>query len=562
MENNCKFKHLGAMLDCTRNAVIKVSEVKKFMDVLAKMGYNRIYIYMEDTFEVEGEPYFGYLRGRYSQAELMEIDDYAYSLGMEFVPIIQTLAFMDKIFQWPQYAALRDIDDILLADDERTYALIDKMLASMRKCLRHSNLIHLSMDEAAKLGKGRYRDIHGETPSTEIMMRHLNRVCDIAKGYGLEPIIWSSTLYCSVNGVWRACEIPNYPEGEKFDETLIDRVPEGLNINYYSYNEHTEGISPIRVGGQLDWFIRLVGKERVHFAAGAWKWQSFSPRNQLSMTATRISMKECAKRGIDTYFTTMWGDDGAEASPYCLLPTLAFTACLAHGIEDMDEIRAKFREWFNADMDDFMLLDKIDFTPEYKLGMPMTPGKAALYNDCFLGKLEKIIAPYDADNFARFAVEIGEAADRVGEYKYVFDNLAALCSVLALKASIGKRTRAVYESGERGEALDALIADYKEMIKRTERFYDTLHAQWYKENKPHGFEVQDIRLGGLMCRMRNCCSRLEEYRDGKVDRLIELEDELLEFVQSDRLPYSGVKIEGMVRRTPTWWKNSVTTCKL
>ena len=561
MANTCKFKHLGAMFDCTRNAVITVPQLKKFMDLLKKMGYNRIYIYMEDTYEIEGEPYFGYLRGRYSQEELMEIDDYAYSLGMEFVPVIQTLAFMDKIFQWPQYAALRDIDDILLVDDERTYALIDKMLSSLRKCLRHSNLIHLSMDEAANLGKGRYRDIHGETPSTEIMMRHLNRVCDMAKGYGLEPIIWSSTLYHSVNGTWRACEMPNYPEGEKFDETLVDRIPKGLYVNYDSYNEHREDVSPIRVGGMLDWFIRLVGKEHVHFAAGAWKWQAFSPRNQLSMIATGIAMKECAKRGIDTFFQTMWGDDGAEASPYCVLPTLAYTACLAHGIEDMDEIRAKFREWVGADMDDFMLLDQLDYTPEYMIGMPMTPTKAALYSDCFLGKLETIIAPYDAANYAKFAENIGEAAERVGEYKYVFETLSKLCSVLALKAAIGKRTREVYQSGDKA-ALDALIVDYDEMIRRTEVFYTAFRTQWYTENKPHGFEVQDIRVGGLICRMRNCRDRLQDYRDGKVDRLIDLEDELLHFVQSDKLPYSGVKVEGMVSRYPTWWNNSVTTSKL
>ncbi|MCI8459751.1 MAG: beta-N-acetylhexosaminidase, partial [Clostridia bacterium] len=71
------YKRFGAMLDCSRNAVLNISAVKRLIDGLAKMGYNTLELYTEDTFEVEGEPYFGYLRGRYSGAEIKEIDAYA-----------------------------------------------------------------------------------------------------------------------------------------------------------------------------------------------------------------------------------------------------------------------------------------------------------------------------------------------------------------------------------------------------------------------------------------------------------------------------------------------------
>ncbi|MCI8459504.1 MAG: beta-N-acetylhexosaminidase, partial [Clostridia bacterium] len=71
------YKRFGAMIDCSRNAVLNISAVKRLIDGLAKMGYNTLELYTEDTFEVEGEPYFGYLRGRYSGAEIKEIDAYA-----------------------------------------------------------------------------------------------------------------------------------------------------------------------------------------------------------------------------------------------------------------------------------------------------------------------------------------------------------------------------------------------------------------------------------------------------------------------------------------------------
>lgn len=44
------------------------------------MGLNMLQLYTEDTFEVEGEPLFGYLRGKFTTRELASIDDYAFDL--------------------------------------------------------------------------------------------------------------------------------------------------------------------------------------------------------------------------------------------------------------------------------------------------------------------------------------------------------------------------------------------------------------------------------------------------------------------------------------------------
>ena len=95
-------KLFAAMLDCSRNAVMRVGEVKKFASLLKKLGYNALMLYTEDTYEVEGEPYFGYMRGRYSKTEMKEIVTYCDSIGMEVIPCIQTLAHMNQIFRWAE----------------------------------------------------------------------------------------------------------------------------------------------------------------------------------------------------------------------------------------------------------------------------------------------------------------------------------------------------------------------------------------------------------------------------------------------------------------------------
>ena len=134
------------------------------------------------------------------------------------------------------------------------------------------------------------------------------------------------------------------------------------------------------------------------------------------------------------------------------------------------------------------------------------------------------------DRFAKMARRLSLAAKRTGEYGYLFDTLSKLCAVLSLKVNICTRTREAYASGDKAQ-LDAVIADYKKMIRLTRTFYKAFRFQWMHENKPHGFHVQDTRLGGLMQRMQACLDTLIDYRDGKVASIPELEEEIVPFAQ-------------------------------
>ena len=90
----------GVMLDLSRNAVMSIPAFKEYLGYLKKMGYNCVYFYNEDCYEIEDEPHFGYLRGRYSISEMKELDAYANSLGIEIIPCIQTLAHLRSYARW------------------------------------------------------------------------------------------------------------------------------------------------------------------------------------------------------------------------------------------------------------------------------------------------------------------------------------------------------------------------------------------------------------------------------------------------------------------------------
>jgi hypothetical protein len=132
LQEHALFETVGTMIDCSRNGVLTVSSIKYTLRKLALFGYNMLQLYTEDTYVLEDEPFFGYLRGGYSQAELREVDDYADALGIEVIPCIQTLGHLGQILQWPRFLSMRDTTEVLLAEWEETYVLLEKMIAVSR----------------------------------------------------------------------------------------------------------------------------------------------------------------------------------------------------------------------------------------------------------------------------------------------------------------------------------------------------------------------------------------------------------------------------------------------
>ena len=63
------FETLGMMLDVSRNAVLKTESLKGIFEKMALMGIDLGMMYTEDTYEIPQQPYFGWMRGRYSMEE-------------------------------------------------------------------------------------------------------------------------------------------------------------------------------------------------------------------------------------------------------------------------------------------------------------------------------------------------------------------------------------------------------------------------------------------------------------------------------------------------------------
>ncbi|MBO5370514.1 MAG: family 20 glycosylhydrolase, partial [Clostridia bacterium] len=184
------FDTCGPMIDMSRGGVMKPDAVKRYIDRVAALGLNMLMLYTEDIYELDGYPMFGYLRGRYSHAELKEMDDYAYEMGVELIPCIQTLGHLANYIKWGEASSFAENSNVLLPGEEKTYEFIETEIKTMRACLC-SKRIHLGMDEAVGMGLGKYLTKHGLEKSLDIFNRHLERVLSIAEKYDYSPMIWS-----------------------------------------------------------------------------------------------------------------------------------------------------------------------------------------------------------------------------------------------------------------------------------------------------------------------------------------------------------------------------------
>lgn len=526
-----QFTTLGAMFDASRNGVLRVESMQYLLRRMALMGLNFVMLYTEDTYEVPERPYFGYMRGRYSQQELKAIDDYADQFGIEVVPCIQTLAHLATVLQWNAFAPLRDTGDILLAGSEKTYEFIEEMIRAASAPFR-SKRIHIGMDEAHQLGLGRYLRLHGYRRRFDIMNEHLRRVLQITDKYGLRPMMWSDMYFRLASKTGEYYDL----EAVVPDEVIQD-MPKNVQLVYWDYYHDDPGF--------YEEFIqrhRRFGSDPV-FAGGVWTWVGMCPQYPKTFAATHAALTACKRTGVKEAFATMWGDDGQEVNVFAGLLGLQLFA--EHGYaKELDErkLERRFEFCVGASAEAFKDLS----LPNRPAGVDIHPSSIAnptkyfLWQDPLIGLFDKHAEGLDLNEHfsaleAKMKAYREQYKDRP-EFAHLFEVTARLCAVLEKKWDLGLRIKKAYDSGQIETLRLIAHKEIPELRKRVEDLRLAHREQWMRVYKPFGWEILDLRYGGLLARLETAAARILQYVDGSVGRLEELE--------AERLHFDGPRAEG------------------
>lgn len=515
IREKARFQSSGIMFDCSRNAVLKPQALRFFFRKMALMGLNLGMMYTEDTYEVPGQPFFGYKRGRYTYDELKALDDYASLFGIELCPCIQTLGHLKRILHWPAYHHLRDNDEVLLADLDETYELLDQMIRAATAPYR-SRRIHLGMDEAYGVGLGAHLTRYGYEDPHSVIGRHLSRVLGICDKYGLHAMMWSD-MYFHLDG--RNYHSPGLPS-EKAKAAVDPRI----TLMYWDYYQPKEEAYADALYKHAQFPAPTV------FAGGIWTWIGPAPDYPTTLQNTVSGLTACAKANIPLALATAWGDNGGECNLTAALLGLQLYGELTFRPDyDEDELARRFRRCCHADAQAFLDLSLLNYMPGMKDNPsdPVNACKFMLYQDPLIQLFEADTAGYAmAEHFGSLVTRYARYALENPDYALLFDFYTALANALALKCVWHEQAGDAVRSRNREQA--AALADG---IPATVEALDTLRVVWRRlwesTNKPNGFEIIEVRMGGIAARMATAGEKMRAFALGQVDTIPELEEQAL-----------------------------------
>lgn len=494
----------GMMLDMSRGGVMTVEAVKGMIDAHAALGLNLMMLYTEDTYTVPEAPYLGYLRGRYTEKELREMDDYAAESGVELVPCVQTLAHLEQFLQWDVNRDIKDNDCVLMIDEPKTYAWIRAALTALRRCFR-TNRIHIGMDEAHGVGLGEYYQKHGAVNRFELLNRHLNRVVDICKELGFKPIMWSDMFYRlgSKNNDY-------YDTDAVVPESAIAQIPD-VALCYWDYYHTDEQF----YAGMLEGH-RQMGKEVV-FAGGIWTWSGILPHVRKTNATMYPALRACLKAGIGTVLATSWGDDGCETDYRLALNQLPIYSehvwlgedCTRAEVERMGERLTGLSEaCFNA-MGAFYADDD-----------DRRPGKGLFYCDPMYPLTEGL---WDLTGY-REGLEEG-----IKTLERHLDDSRCEYAWLAMRIALEKlnwvnELRPAYLRGDKAVVLTKANEKLPAMRELYVKMMSVWREQWESGRKRNGWETICARLGAVIARLDDVQRILLRWADGTIECVEELDE--------------------------------------
>lgn len=533
ISEKANFKTNGMMVDCSRNAVMTVESIKKMLEMMAAMGLNMLMLYTEDTFEVEGYPYFGYMRGRYTCGELKECDDYAYELGIEMIPCIQTLAHLFSALKWDSCGIPKDTEDVLMIGDDKTYEFIEDIIKAASKPYR-SKKIHIGMDEAFGLGRGAYLRKNGYRETIDIMCEHLEKVRNIARKNGLEPMMWSDMFFRSLSETHAY-----YDTNIEFPKEMLKRVPKDVALVYWDYQhekqEHYEKMIDIH---------RNIGNDLV-FAGGILTWIGMAVNYDITFVCANAALKACRNKNVEHVIGTMWGDDGAETNVFSALLGMQLYAEYGYNQGEVTDelLKKRFKVCTGGNMDDFLSITKLDCITEdknKKMTDTSNPCKYLLFGDVLLGLFDKHIENYPiSEYYSTVAERLKISKERAGELEFVFDMPLALAKALTEKSVLGLKITKAYKEKDFKE-LEKICT---EVIPNVKKLVDNVRIkhreQWLKTYKPFGWEVLDCRYGGVLSRLETTVFRLQQFINGEIETIAELDEERLGYDINPRPKEAG-----------------------
>ena len=312
-------------------------------------------------------------------------------------------------------------------------------------------------------------------------------------------------------------------------QEVIASVPDGVELMGWEYYQFG-----------ADNYERYFAQHKrlsdsVSMAGGIWSWSGYVAEYDKTFLTSNYFLNAAKKAGIRKVMTTIWGDCGTESNVYSTLLGLQLFA--EHNYlccePSADKIKARFKACTGCEFDDFYemtYIDKYDRKQNPEGYTFVNSSKVLIWQDILAGLFDKHFEDMGFDlseYYTERTKRMKEAIGRNGEFDGIFEFMMRFCHVLEIKADAGIKLHKAYRENDREVLERYSFKLLPELFRRVEELRDYNYIQWMEINKPFGWEVLDIRYGGLLARIQTAIKRLKAYLSGEISVIEELDEEQL-----------------------------------
>ncbi len=293
----------GFMMDFSHGQLLRVPEIERQLDLLARYKANQYFFYSELNIEYDGFELVN-PEGRYTQEEVRHVIDYARRRHIDVVPCMELYGHMHDLFRVEAFAdaGLPRYGDEFDPRSSHAFELMDSLLDQTLR-LFPSPWCHVGFDEPWSLGK--IGLTAGKDPF-KTFVDVLGRIAGRAQKQGKRILFWADIME-------GASTLSNHPE-------LIPQLPGGVIAAPWAYDVLTN----------YDAYVEPLAKAKVPtlVTPAIWNWNEIFP--DYHHTFANINGLTAAGRKFNSLgmLNTGW-TDCAQTLYRQSLPGIAFGAAAA-----------------------------------------------------------------------------------------------------------------------------------------------------------------------------------------------------------------------------------------
>lgn len=169
-----------------KGAPPRVEYLQKLIELFSQLGVDGLLVEYEDMFPYEGELKLlqATAQPAYSREEVLSIQEFAKSKGIEIIPLVQTFGHMEFVLKHRPMWSLREVPycvGTLNPHKDEGVKLVMEMLRQVVKLHPGLNTLHIGADEVYILGEGEESKLWLTSPRHTVEKLFLSHVTKVAK---------------------------------------------------------------------------------------------------------------------------------------------------------------------------------------------------------------------------------------------------------------------------------------------------------------------------------------------------------------------------------------------